>query len=380
MPVMGITRIADVTGLDSIGVPVVMVCRPNSRSLSVSQGKGLDMDAATASGLMESIELYHAERIVLPLRLASYEEMRYTHTAVDVDALPRSSSSRFTADLPLLWIEGHDLTEDEPVWLPYETVHTNYTLPLPSGSGCFPMTSNGLASGNHRLEAVSHAICEAVERDSTTLWYLLSREQQDQTRIDLDSVDDPACREVLTKFERAGVAVAVWETTTDVGIPSFLCVIAERGEDPLRRLHSAMGMGCHAARQIALLRALTEAAQSRVTYISGARDDMYRRNYERYRDRDLLRRQRGWMEIATPPRRFRDGPSWEGDTFDDEVAWQIQRLQSVGVTRVAVVDLTKPEFRIPVVRVVVLGLEGPSDHIPGYVHGKRAQRMPGGRA
>ena len=45
----GITRIANVTGLDRIGVPVVMVCRPNSRSLAVSQGKGLTLDAAKAS-------------------------------------------------------------------------------------------------------------------------------------------------------------------------------------------------------------------------------------------------------------------------------------------------------------------------------------------
>jgi ribosomal protein S12 methylthiotransferase accessory factor YcaO len=57
---MGITRIANVTGLDRIGVPVVMVCRPNSRSLAVAQGKGLTLDAAKASGVMEAIELYHA--------------------------------------------------------------------------------------------------------------------------------------------------------------------------------------------------------------------------------------------------------------------------------------------------------------------------------
>ncbi|KYF86628.1 hypothetical protein BE20_00300 [Sorangium cellulosum] len=76
MPVMGITRIANVTGLDNIGIPVVMVCRPNSRSLSVSQGKGLDLPTAQASGLMESVEAYHAERIDLPLKLASYEELR----------------------------------------------------------------------------------------------------------------------------------------------------------------------------------------------------------------------------------------------------------------------------------------------------------------
>ena len=67
---MGITRIANVTGLDRIGVPVVMVCRPNARSLAVSQGKGLTLDAAKASGVMEAIELYHAEHIELPLKLA----------------------------------------------------------------------------------------------------------------------------------------------------------------------------------------------------------------------------------------------------------------------------------------------------------------------
>ena len=60
MAAMGITRVANVTGLDRIGIPVVMVCRPNSRSLAVAQGKGLDLDAAKASGLGESIEAYHA--------------------------------------------------------------------------------------------------------------------------------------------------------------------------------------------------------------------------------------------------------------------------------------------------------------------------------
>src|SRR5438270_2654827 len=91
MPVMGITRIANVTGLDSIGIPVVMVCRPNSRSLAVSQGKGLELAAAKASGLMESIETYHAETITLPLRLCSYEEIRYTLPVVDVGRLPAVS-------------------------------------------------------------------------------------------------------------------------------------------------------------------------------------------------------------------------------------------------------------------------------------------------
>lgn len=72
---MGITRIANVTGLDRIGIPVVMVTRPNSRSVSVSQGKGLDLDAAKASALMEAVEVWHAEQVDLPMIYGSYTVM-----------------------------------------------------------------------------------------------------------------------------------------------------------------------------------------------------------------------------------------------------------------------------------------------------------------
>lgn len=375
MPAIGITRVADVTGLDVIGIPVVMVVRPNSRSLSVAQGKGLDLAAARASGLMESIELWHAERIALPLTLASWEEMRYTHRPIDIAALPRAGTSRFGPHLPLLWIEGHDLINGEPAWLPFEAVHTNYTLPLPSGSGCFPMTSNGLASGNHLLEALIHGICEAIERDATTLWFLRSYEEQDRRRVDLDSVNDPACCSVLEKFRRARIQVAVWETTTDLGVPAFTCLIAEQDADPLRMLYTAGGMGCHPARGIALLRALTEAAQSRLTYISGARDDLYRRHYERSRNPDVLRTHRRWATSGTPRRRFQDAPTWEGETFDDDVTWLLARLREADMGEVVMVDLTRPDLRIPVVRVVIPGLEGPEDHIPDYRHGRRGQAI-----
>ena len=220
---MGITRIANVTGLDSIGVPVVMVCRPNSRSVAVSQGKGIDLAAARASGVMESIEVYHGEHITLPLRFASHVQLRYTHPIADLAGLPRTADSLFHPHRLLLWMEGHDLLGSGPRWVPYETVSTNYTVPRPPGSGCFGATSNGLAAGNHLLEAVSHGVCEVIERDATTLWGLLGESDQRRTRIDLATVDDPDCREVLGRYAEAAVETAVWETTTDIGVPSFLC-------------------------------------------------------------------------------------------------------------------------------------------------------------
>src|SRR5207253_5696698 len=121
-PVMGITRVANVTGLDSVGIPVVMVSRPNSRSVAVSQGKGIDLASARASGLMEAAELYHAETITLPLRLAAYEELRYQYSVVEIDDLPRGADSRFHPLLRVLWCEGRDLLSGANLFVPYELV------------------------------------------------------------------------------------------------------------------------------------------------------------------------------------------------------------------------------------------------------------------
>ena len=165
LPPMGITRVANVTGLDTIGIPVVMAYRPNSRSLAVSQGKGLDLAAARASAVMESVEGYHAENVELPLKLASYRDLCTRHTVVDTDLLPRCWWHRsFHPDLPLLWVKGEDWLRHEKVWIPFQLVHTRYTAAMRFDLNSFAATSTGLASGNHLLEAASHATCEVVER------------------------------------------------------------------------------------------------------------------------------------------------------------------------------------------------------------------------
>ncbi|MFP2933751.1 YcaO-like family protein [Pyxidicoccus sp. 3LG] len=373
MPMLGITRIANVTGLDTIGIPVVMVTRPNARSLAVSQGKGLTLAAAQASGLMESVEGYHAEHVSLPLKLATYNELRFRNAVVDVAGLPRLSVSLFHDNWRMLWVEGMDLVRGGNVWLPFDLVHTDYTLPLPTGSGAFLMSSNGLASGNHVLEATLHGLCEVVERDATTLWHVRGARAQAGTRLDLDTVDDSACREVLEKYARAGVAVGVWETTSDLGVPAFTCSIVDRELEPQRPVAVASGMGCNPSREVALLRALTEAAQSRLTRISGARDDLHRKAYEAARDGVAAERLRARLREEPAVRRFQDVPTHDGPTLEDDLEWVMSRLVVTGLTQVVAVDLTKPELGVPVVRVVVPGLE-PTHEAPGYVPGPRALR------
>lgn len=363
LPKMGITRIANLTGLDCIGIPVVMVCRPNSRSLSTSLGKGLDLDAAIASGVMECIELHHAERITWPLILASEVEMRARLPLIRTDQLPSVKNGRYHENLPLLWIQGCDLMSLQPVWLPFEVVHASASVPAATGSGCFAATSNGLASGNHPLEALVHALLEVIERDSTAIWGAGGAQRRESTLVDLKTVTDPACLSVIERCHSAGVHVTVFETTSDLGIPSYLCEIREAYSD-LSVGPVFSGLGCHFDRGIALLRALTEAVQSRLTLIAGSRDDLGRRDYIA----------NGYPPPKEPQRRFRaDGDDLvRGETFNDDLALTLDRLRAIGVPQVAVVDLTDPDFQIPVIRAVIPTLEGPDDD-PDYVPGPRAR-------
>ena len=370
---MGITRVANITGLDRTGFPVVTVCRPNARSLSVSQGKGLDRDSARVSGIMESVETYHGEHIHAPLRYGSVSELEHRIPLADVASLPRSQAGRFSPDCSMFWIEGLNLLDQRPLWLPLETVSVDYTLPLPPGNGCFAASSNGLASGNTRLEAISHGINEVVERDAMTLWKLRNAAQRGRQMIDPDSVDDPDCRAALARFADAGIAISIWDVSSDVGIAAFCCLAHGDSEDDA---DPEFGAGCHPAREVALLRALTEAAQARTTFIAGSRDDLgaalYRNGARRERRAYCL----GLVSGHAPSGDFRRTPTFASDAIADDVSWTLERLQAIGIGQIVVVDLTRAEFSLPVVRVVVPGLEGPFGHEQGdFVPGPRARAL-----
>jgi ribosomal protein S12 methylthiotransferase accessory factor len=123
-------------------------------------------------------------------------------------------------------------------------------------------------------------------------------------------------------------------------------------------LYAAEGAGCHPVRHIALVRALTEAAQSRLTAISGARDDMLRQQYMDTRDPATLLLHRRRLS-RRGSRRFSEVPTFESDSFEEDVAWELDHLRRAGLDRVIVVDLSRPELGLPVARVVIPGLEMP---------------------
>jgi YcaO-like protein with predicted kinase domain len=366
-PRMGITRLGNVTGLDRIGIPVAVAVRPNSRSVSVSQGKGLDLTQAMASALMEAIEGFHAEEVGQGQH-ASYRELAASYCVVDPPSLC-TTGQPFDVDATISWVEGFDLLQREPCWVPAEMVHTDYTQLL---DGYFLAGSNGLASGNHMIEAISAAICELVERDAVAVWGALGIRARARRALDIASIDDPDCRALLAKYDKASIAVRLWNVTTDIGIAAFVCNIRDTSVGEPGRLRRFQGAGCHPDRAIALARALTEAAQVRLTYIAGIRDDLLPSEYAEPPDAELMDALLDALRAEEEPVLFNEVPSFEADDLREDVRWELKCVQSAGITRVIAVDLTRPDFGIPVVRVAIPGLEA-DIRAPNYMPGPRAR-------
>jgi YcaO-like protein with predicted kinase domain len=352
LPRFGITRVANVTGLDRIGIPVWMCIRPNGRSLSVSQGKGLSHELAQASAVMESIECHHAEHLPPPCVVASYRSVRRRHDVLSPRQLLRGVRWNAYQDGHAIgWLRGIDLASGAPVLVPRARLDLDWSR-TPPDAGLFQATSTGLASGNTRSEALCHALFEVIERDSEWRWRRLSVKAQDASEIAPDSVSAPMLRHLLDRFAGAGISVQMWDITSRTGIPAYSCAIDETS--PFGPIRTFGGSGCHLSKEIALSRALTEAAQSRLTFIAGSRDDLFPHEYDPgHRETSNSRPADSTLDFqrrsSLPP----------GSTFDEDLAVALPRLGAAGFDRVIAVDHTRSDMGIPVVSVLVPGMREP---------------------
>lgn len=332
----GVTRVADVTGLDDIGIPVFQAVRPASRTVSVSQGKGLTAHAARVSAAMEAIELWHAENLPSPStpRTAASLDLPYRLTRLDL-----AEGSLLHDGLPLPWLEGEGLLSGASVPVPEPAVRLDHTYRAEWTPPLFRTTSNGLASGNTIAEATAHSLAELCERDS--LARLRGRPRTDWSRLDLDSVEDPDCRSLLELYAVAQVSVEV--VVAEGRPPCFEARIRSEAH-PV----TYTGAGCHLDPAIALSRALTEAAQSRLTAVTGARDDLppllYRPSDGRIRAiEDLGTHTTSWWAAPTT-----------GD-FDTDIRTLAKLIADRTGSEPIRVTLPSPTA-LPVVKVIAPGL------------------------
>lgn len=354
----GITRLANITGLDTVGVPVYIATRPNSRALSTSQGKGLDPVAARTSALMESLESWHGERVLSDghyLRAGEVQEVHGLRT-VDLHGLPRrGAGERWMTQHRLNWVRGTNLVDGEDVMVPYDVVSCDFT----GDPALSPLirTTNGLASGNTFDEALLHALYEVVERDAVNLW--------SQTAGDGDRVVAPATvtdeynAELLTRLADSGLEVLIRWVPSDTGIPVISVTLAPGSEWRTPPYAAFSGYGAHLNPGVALARAATEAVQSRLTMIHGGRDDLWPSEYARVLDHRAAGFWARHVGSTEPTTRFDEVPDRSTDAFPDDLARVVEMIGATATaTEIVAVDLTREDLGVPVVRAVVPGFAG----------------------
>jgi putative methanogenesis marker protein 1 len=347
VPAAGITRVADITNLDRIGIPVFSCIRPTAEAgaITVYNGKGATVEESRISAIMEGIERYSSELHDRRIHFAPYMEMFAHGRVLDPKDLILPENPDLDRALP--WVEGFDIVNDEAVIVPAHAVFH----PLPQKyRQLFRTNTNGLASGNTMEEAIFHALCEVIERDA---WSLV--EASRDTGSSVINIDDTDCLGMQKKFADAQVDVLVKDITSDIGIPTMAAVADDvLLKDPILL---TIGIGTHTSARIAVMRALTEVAQSRLTQIHGAREDTTIAEIRKKMGYDRAKRINAYWFKDNGVEDYNRIVSCDSDNFLTDIRFIIEALKKQGLDRVIVVDLTREEIGVPVVRVIVPGLE-----------------------
>ena len=207
LPAAGITRVADITDLDRIGIPVFSSIRPmaDRGAISVYNGKGATPTEARVSAMMEGLERYSAEVRDRELAVAAFSHLDGALDPRDL-ILPEDADP----DALIPWISGWDMIKEEEILVPANAVFH----PLPSDyRRLFRTNTTGLASGNVLEEAIFHGLAEVIERDA---WALV--EAARHTGPLIQDVKDSLAKGLMDKFAAAGVDVYLRDITSDIGV------------------------------------------------------------------------------------------------------------------------------------------------------------------
>ncbi|WP_129307703.1 YcaO-like family protein [Streptomyces sp. L2] len=379
---IGVTRVADITGLDRIGIPVYNAIVPRSSDLiSVYNGKGASHLDAKTSAVMEAVERFAAWQPRTPDVVGSVDDLsRDGIRMVRPDSVNIERFKHYRDHFPISWVMGTELISGDDIAVPqylagyYQSFHETPPFPI--------CTTNGIASGNSVEEATCHALCELIERDDWTMAEVISNrlsravtkgtvapgipetvEQWFMERnksIDQETLPAPH-RRLIERYRAAGLSVELKSIMSRNGIPSFLCVVSEDLGSTFSRSHQ--GLGTHPDRDVAALRALSEAAQSRVVDIQAMREDISLPDedvpkYMLHIKRSAAFNPQAWANYRTRRQTdFQSLPTYLSADVMEDTRRMIGNLRATGIEEVAVVDLSPKWLPVSVVRVVVPGIE-----------------------
>ena len=355
--VAGITRITNITDLDRIGVPVFSAIRPTAQegSVSIYAGKGIGESQAKASAMMEGFERYSAEKQSKDnedILIGTFNDMS---NPIELESLilPKSVNINYLKEVKLEWTKMIDIVSEEEYDVPVNLIFHPY-IPKNNDVEAFVKgNTNGLASGNVLEEAVLHGIFEVVERDA---WSIFEITKKNKKEIDLNNIENDSINDILDKFERESVDINLLDITADIGIPT----VAASSDDTILKDAAllTLGVGTHLNPDIAVLRALTEVAQSRATQIHGTREDTARADFMRKAGYERMKKiNRHYFENNDNLIKLSDIENNSTVSIKKDIDTCIEKLNDVGLDKVLFKDLTREEIGVNVVRVIIPNAE-----------------------
>jgi oxazoline/thiazoline synthase len=343
----------------NFSAPAMSVDQLRSGLNGGSFGKGSTAEQAEASALMEAIERYSG--------IFQGDEIRVTRRFVDFpegeailsNDVQHFSQAQFASRHEPVADGAHPAPDPiEPAakieWSPAWSLRDRRFKYLPTGLlyffyEDFHTDSNGCAAGNTREEAIVQGFLELVERDAYAIWWY---NRLRRPEIDLGQFDDSYIRDLRAQFADYGRKIWVLDVTSDLGVPAYVAIMhwIEDGKENIE-----FGSGAHFDRRIAMLRSLTELSQFlSINVIDGGGlrgdkstlDGLTPLRLENY----------AFLQPANDAHRAPElGINVPLDSVKEQVEACVEVARRTGYDFL-VLDQTRPDVEVPVVRVLVPGL------------------------
>jgi ribosomal protein S12 methylthiotransferase accessory factor len=329
-----------------------------------SFGKGSTSEQGEASALMEAIERYSgvyqgdeirttrrfedfpAGEAILPNDVLLFSDAQYEKGQAAACATDDSQTipPPFDRSAKIEWSPVWSLRDECFRYLPTSLLYFYYT----GIQTCrIHADSNGCAAGNTREEAVVQGFLELVERDAYAIWWY-NRSQR--AEVDLGRFDDPYIRDLRSQMAETGRRLWVLDVTSDLKIPTFVAIthwVADGKEN------IEFGSGAHFDARIAALRALTELNQFLSIGLMGGgkgeKNSLDGKTPLRLTDYPFLTPS---QKPAVPPT---SASAFDRLETREQVAACVRLAKEAGHDFL-VLDQTRPDIEVPVVRVIVPGL------------------------
>ena len=325
-----------------------------------SFGKGSTAEQGEASALMEAIERYSgifqgdeirvARRFsdfppgdaILPNDVLLFSDAQYRRGQAPTPDFDAQMPAPFDRSGKIEWSPVWSLRDKRFKYLPTSLLYFFHT-----GPGQIDADSNGCAAGNTLEEAIVQGFLELVERDAYAIWWY-NRLQRPE--VDLGRFDDSYVRDLQSQLAESGRRLWVLDVTSDLGIPTFVAILHWMHDS---QENIEFGSGAHFDVRIALLRALTELNQFMSIGLmgggTGEKSSLDGITPLRLRDHPFL----------TPS----DSPAVQPD-FGSKFGRLDAHEQVSACVRLAkregldflVLDQTRADIEVPVVRVIVPGM------------------------